>query len=337
MDGREVYRCMHPIRIRGVPLAIKARTFILVGRGRAAIQVVSKVARTRSFRCIGRRRPQHPRQQHARATDWGGEQNSNGRHDHCERHTIPFGRYRTNEEADTASHYDDSLLPSGHDAHLLVTRRVYTDPNAVSSAEAKLKPRGLLAAAFGLTAAMSSATLGASLRPDKATDASVCDLAPNTTAVLGRKVFVPAYVSAEEASEAYKRLASRFIAASCSNNQLLILHSENSRPLDAKYLPNVAGSLCAVADIVRTGVSSASGVSGEQQRDFELRCRITKFDEFKADFEAGEKRDPTDDFISRLQKRHGLSRQSAADGEAADKTDCGKVTLSSILTGGNCR
>lgn len=191
-----------------------------------------------------------------------------------------------------------------------------------------------LVAAF-LCMAGSLDAAGAALRPNKATDTSVCDLGPDTTAVLGRKLWVPTEINIELQAEAYVRLASRFVTANCAQGQLLILHSPDSSRLDSKALPEVAARLCVMADVARSAVTSRSAVSDEELVGFELRCRIAKLDEFKASFEASEKSDPTDHFIGRLQKQHDPGR--AVGGEAADKNDCGKMTLSSILAGGNCR
>lgn len=199
-----------------------------------------------------------------------------------------------------------------------------------------MKSSGLLVMSLAMAAAASGAVWAASLRLDKRTDATVCDLAPNTTEVLGRKAFVPANVRVEERSEAYMRLAFRFIAASCSNHQLLILHGEDALAPDAKYMPNVAGELCTSAEIVRTEVTSTSIISGEPLRGFELRCRITKFEQFKASFQANEMRDPTEDFIGRLQKQRP-DGQNLTGSKAEDKRDCGKMTLSSVFTGSSCR
>jgi hypothetical protein len=154
-------------------------------------------------------------------------------------------------------------------------------------------------------AATSIAADAAALRSNKPTDDSVCDLGPNTTEVLGRKAFVPATLRADEAAEAYSRLAARFIVSACAPAQILILHSDNGRALDGRYLPGLANSLCVAADVRRTGVDSTNALTGERQKGFDLRCRIAKFDKFKSDFEAKEKAESTDAFIGRLQARGG--------------------------------
>lgn len=132
-----------------------------------------------------------------------------------------------------------------------------------------------------LAVATTDLAQGVSVRADKTPDDSLCELGPNTTEILGRKIL--AQTLAEDApldqwSEAYVRLAARFVASSCSNGQLLILHTENARPLDVAYLPFLASALCLEADGAFTEVLSRSGTTGEQQRGFELRCKITNID-----------------------------------------------------------
>ena len=127
---------------------------------------------------------------------------------------------------------------------------------------------------IALAAATTNLAQGASLRADKVPDDSLCD--PSTTEILGRKILAPTL--AEDAptdlwSEAYAQLAARFVASSCSNGQLLILHTEKVMPLDVAYLPFLASLLCVQADSSFTEVLSRSGTTGEQQRGFEVRCQ----------------------------------------------------------------
>jgi len=148
---------------------------------------------------------------------------------------------------------------------------------------------------------------------DRAPEDSLCDLGPNTTGILGRKI--PGPTLAEGApfnqwSEIYVRLAARFVASSCSNGQILVLHSENTRPLDVAYLPFLASALCLKEDITDTKVLSKSGTTGEQQRGFELRCKITKLEKVKADLEQLEKRESTESLIARLQAQARKGRPS---------------------------
>jgi hypothetical protein len=157
---------------------------------------------------------------------------------------------------------------------------------------------------IALAVATTHLAQSASLRTDKAPDDSLCDLGPNTTEILGRKILAPTL--AEDAptdlwSEAYAQLAVRFVASSCSNGQLLILHTEKVMPLDVAYLPFLASLLCLEKDSAFTEVLSRSGTTGEQQRGFEVRCKISKFDKFKAEIEQLEKRESTESLIRRLQ------------------------------------
>lgn len=159
----------------------------------------------------------------------------------------------------------------------------------------------IVTAVAGMAGAAFETTSAAALRANKTTDASVCDLGPNTTELLGRKALVPAAAPAQQAVEAYSRLAGRFIVAACASAQTLILHSDNGRALDVRYLPDLANSLCIAAEVKRTETASPSDVSGESRKGFELRCRIAKFERFRADFEARERAEPTEAFLGRLQ------------------------------------
>jgi hypothetical protein len=152
-----------------------------------------------------------------------------------------------------------------------------------------------------------------SLRADTAPADSLCDLGPNTTGILGRKISGPTLAEGapfNQWSEVYVRLAARFVLSSCSNGQTLILHSENTRPLDVAYLPFLSNALCLKEDGTYTEVLSRSGTTGEQQRGFELRCKITKLDKVKADLEQLEKRESTESLIARLQAQARKGRPS---------------------------
>ncbi len=142
---------------------------------------------------------------------------------------------------------------------------------------------------------------------------SSCDLGPNTTGILGHKIRGPTLsegAPVDQWSEVYVRLAARFVASSCSNGQTLVLHSENTSPLDVAYLPFLASALCLKEHGTHTEVLSRSETTGEQQRGFELRCKITKLDKLRADLERLETRESTESLIARVQAQARKGRPS---------------------------
>ena len=176
-------------------------------------------------------------------------------------------------------------------------------------------------------------------RQGKATDDSVCDLSPWTSVTIGRKVVIPSSAPTNEQVEAFARMATRFIVDSCSSGQTLILDSGDGDPIDQTYLPDLAGSLCVVGNIVRRDVASSSTAGERQRKGFELRCQITKLKEFKAQSEVREKAESTEAFIVRLQQSAAARSQgiARADEQQPSKKDCRKMSISSMLTGGACR
>jgi hypothetical protein len=183
----------------------------------------------------------------------------------------------------------------------------------------------------------SSVATAATLQQGKPTDESVCDLGPETSAVLAQTVLVPARAEKDQQAEAYSRLASRFVSSACANGQILILHSKDANDTDSKYLPGLAGSLCVAADVTRQEVTSRQRVTNEPVVGFELRCRIKKFAAFKADVDAREKADPTDAFVIKVQQDAVAKVGEPAGTTGQRRRDCEKMTLSSVLTGGSCR
>ena len=153
----------------------------------------------------------------------------------------------------------------------------------------------------------------ASVQAERAPDNALCDLGPNTTAILGRKNSLPTLAGdapLDQWSEAYVRLAARFVASSCLNGQTLILHTEDARPLDVAYLPFLASALCLKEDGALTEVLSKSATTGEQQRGFEVRCKITKLAKLRTDLEQLENRESTESLIERLQTQARRGRPS---------------------------
>ena len=183
-----------------------------------------------------------------------------------------------------------------------------------------------------------SAASAAALQGGKVTDGSVCDLGPDTSALVAQKVLVPAKADVDVQAEAYARLASRFIASECSDGQVLILDSKDSDDVDSKYLPQLANSVCSAAEVVRQATTSRDRIAGVSVVGFELRCRISKFAAYRAQVNAREASDPTDAFVLKMQQDVMVKAGATpAASTSPSKKDCGKMTLSSILTGGACR
>lgn len=126
----------------------------------------------------------------------------------------------------------------------------------------------------------------------RATDDSVCDLGPDTTYRVTRKVFVPAYT--EQLPEIYFRLAMRYIVANCRDSQTLVLHSAEGDRTDDRAFQLIAPRLCHVADIQRTTTATK-----EEPSSFQLRCRITKMREARAGFKQEEDALSTEDLIAK--------------------------------------
>ena len=137
-----------------------------------------------------------------------------------------------------------------------------------------------------------------SLRPEKATDGSVCDLGPNTNAVLGRRTLVPGDAAVKDQAEAYFRLAAKFVLASCAPGQMLVVHGESTDPVDAASLPQLANSACVVAEVKRAEVPFT--YSGRTRAGFELRCHLLKLDELAKRLMEAETSDPTASLYSRM-------------------------------------
>lgn len=182
------------------------------------------------------------------------------------------------------------------------------------------------------------------LAPSKATDDSVCDLSPATTVLLGRQTFISASHTVEEQALGYRRLAAVFVADHCGSEQTLILHSQDSDEIDARYLTALAINLCKAADVVRTETSSVERFTNDKVSGYELRCRISKFEVFRKQLQADEATESTSSLIARLRVKPATAKTSSAQGSQQDlqpqapKQDCGKLTLSAMMVGGGgCR
>ena len=199
------------------------------------------------------------------------------------------------------------------------------------------KPIVLRTAAALATVVMTTSSFAVSLRPNKATDESVCDLAHDTNLYLGSKVLVPSVATKKDQVDAFFRLAASFVASKCRNGQALILQGATASSVDVQSLTEVANSACAVAAVARTEVKLPLG--DVTQAGFELRCTILKHDELVARLNEIERADPMDALKARLaaaaqQADRGPSR---TDSGSQAKNDSDKMTLSSMLQGGSCK
>lgn len=177
-----------------------------------------------------------------------------------------------------------------------------------------------------------------SLRPNKATDNTVCDLTHDTNAYTSSMVLVPAVASQKDQIDALYRLAAAFVASKCSDGQLLMLQGSSDVNVDAPSLTEVANSACSVATVVRTEIKRAVGERSKP--GFELRCQITKHQQLVQKLADLERADPMESLKARmhaavLEEERGSTSGVGAAGQA--KKDCGKMTLGSLLQGGNCK
>jgi hypothetical protein len=196
--------------------------------------------------------------------------------------------------------------------------------------------RSLLTACLAafLTAYLSPA-YAVALRPGKVTDATVCDLAPNTIGFLGGSLLIPAAAAKRDQVDAYFRLSASFVAQKCSDGQILILQGMSDLAVAAESLVQLANSSCAVATVVRSEVSIP--FLGGSEPGFELRCPITKRNALGAHLGELERADPLESLKARLQGAARVESVPAPAGISDKKTDCDKVTLASLLQGGACQ
>lgn len=196
----------------------------------------------------------------------------------------------------------------------------------------------LLSFAVTLCVVMTTGSAEAvALRPNKATDDSVCDLAHDTNLFLGSKTLVPSAAAKKDQVDAFFRLAASFIATKCRNGQLLVVQGATASSVDVQSLSEVANSACPVAGVVRSEVKLPLG--DVTQAGFELRCTILKHDELVARLNELERTDPMDTLKARLAAaaQQGDRGPAKSETSADSKKDCGKMTLSSILQGGSCK
>ena len=140
-----------------------------------------------------------------------------------------------------------------------------------------MTPRIRAAATFTvlLATVVGHSSFAVSLRPNKATDNSICDLGPNTTEGLTRLAYVSAEASHEDQVEAIVRIGSSFVTSKCSNGQILILHGKATDRLHTGAMERLSNSLCTASSVTRTSVPYVSSLNRSSE-GFELRCPISK-------------------------------------------------------------
>lgn len=157
-------------------------------------------------------------------------------------------------------------------------------------------PVPLLALLFGILAAQQAGAVA--LRPNKATDDSVCDLTHHTNLYLGSKTLVPSVAQSKDKVDIYFRLAGDFVATKCRNGQLLVVQGDSASSVDIRSLGELTNSSCAVASIQRTEVTLSLGDLALP--GFELRCPILKHAELVEKLNSLERSDPLDSLKARL-------------------------------------
>jgi hypothetical protein len=189
-----------------------------------------------------------------------------------------------------------------------------------------------------LVAATTSPVGAVSLRPNKATDNTVCDLTHDTNAYLSSMVLVPAVASQKDQVDALYRLAAHFVASKCGNGQLLMLQGSSDVNVDAPSLTEVANSACSVATVVRTEIKRTVGERSKS--GFELRCPIAKHEQLVQKLADLERADPMESLKARMQAAVLEEERGSASGTgstAQGKKECNKMTLGSLLQGGACK
>lgn len=178
---------------------------------------------------------------------------------------------------------------------------------------------------------------GVSLRPGKATDATVCDLGHDTIGYLGGSVLIPSSATPQDQIDGYFRLGATFVTLKCVDGQLLILQGLSSSSIASPALQQIASSACPVAAITRNEVSVP--VVGRALPGFELRCVISKREELAAKLAELERADPMESLKARLAAaaRDPGSNARASGSSAEQKKDCNQVTLATVLQGGGCK
>lgn len=196
---------------------------------------------------------------------------------------------------------------------------------------------GFFAVAVAAWTTFAAGTAGAvSLRPNKATDESVCDLTHDTNAFLSSKVLVPAAADPKDQVEALYRLAAEFIASNCRDGQILLLQGSASVNVDAPSLTEVANSACSVASVERTEVRRSQG--DRVKPGFQLRCMISKHEGLVKSLAERERVESFTAIKARMYSRvGGEAATSSSNTTSTSKDKCSQMTLSSVIAGGNCK
>ena len=201
------------------------------------------------------------------------------------------------------------------------------------------KPPGIRLLCVTLICCLPLTSSAVALRAGKASDDTVCDLAPYTTYQLGTRVLIPVSVPSNLQAEALLRAGARFVAANCTNSQLLILQGAASMTTDVNSMTNLANWACPVAGVSRTSVLvNHTSDSRTAEQGFELRCTITKLPELRAKLAEMEARESNEAFFNRLadidDQLEGPNRSRPVANPKTNK-DCGKLSVASILFGGS--
>jgi hypothetical protein len=197
--------------------------------------------------------------------------------------------------------------------------------------------RSFFAAALAATMLLvAEGASSVSLRPGKATDDSVCDLTHDTNAFLSSKVLVPAAADQKDQVEALYRLAADFIATNCRDGQILLLQGSASVNVDAPSLTEVANSACSVASVERTEIRRSQG--DKNKPGFQLRCMISKHEGLVKILADRERADSFAAIKARMNSKVGGEAPTSSSNTAStSKGECSKMTLSSVIAGGNCK
>lgn len=194
---------------------------------------------------------------------------------------------------------------------------------------------GFLAAAAAAMLLASEMAGAVSLRPNKATDESVCDLTHDTNAFLSSTVLVPAAADQKDQVETLFRLAAEFISNNCRDGQILLLQGSSSVSVDSSSLTEVANSACSVSSVERTEIKRSVG--GRAKPGFQLRCPIGKHDLLVKSLAERERAEPLAAIKARMYSTAGGEGTSSSGTTQTSNEKCSQMTLSSLIGGGSCK
>jgi hypothetical protein len=269
------------------------------------------------------------------------EETNNERASRRDRRRGQCASHYERQDRSTASahrHLQAGVSPAHQPAQLPSPARLYTfSSQPVKGIDMRLDRLRLIALSLVIALGIHTTAQAVSMRPNKATDDSVCDLAHNTTGYLGSVLLIPAGAAPKDQIDAFFRLAATFVTSKCSNGQLLILQGLAAVSVDPPSLIQVANSACASARVKRSEV--AVPLAGQAEPGFELRCEISKREELAAKLAELERADSMESLKARLATaaRDPGSTARASGSSTEQKKDCGQVTLASLLQGGGCK